>query len=135
MKKKIIINSIRFLFIILLISCFSFCNSNNTSSEDTLYESLISTKWKLRYHINNNVEYYLEFKDSLYIAQFFHEEDRNPKMYPGEWSLEKDTLFINDRRGDFHLLIQELNDSLMVLQKTDSVNLIFDIQPNGFYWE
>lgn len=135
MKKKIIIKSIRFLFIILLISCFSFCNSNNTSSEDTLYESLISTKWKLRYHINNNVEYYLEFKDSLYIAQFFHEEDRNPKMYPGEWSLEKDTLFINDRRGDFHLLIQELNDSLMVLQKTDSVNLIFDIQPNGFYWE
>ena len=135
MNKNLILSSIRYLFVLALIASFSFCSSNNKSSDDDFHDSLISTKWKLRYNMNNNVAYYLEFKDSLYIAQFFQEEDRTPKMYPGEWSLEKDTLFINDRRGDFHLLIQELNDSLMVLQKTDSVNLIFDIQPNGFYWE
>lgn len=135
MIKKNIINSVRCLFIVLLTACFSFCNFNKKSSEDIFYESLISTKWKLRYNINNNVEYYLEFKDSLYIAQFFQEEDRTPKMYPGEWSITEDTLLISDRRGDFHVSIQELNDSLMVLQKIDSVNLIFDIQPNGFYWE
>lgn len=85
--------------------------------------------------MDDNVEYYIEFKDSLFINQFFQQEGRPPKMYPGEWKIVEDTLVINDGRGSFQVLIKELGDSVMILQKTDSIDLVFDIQSDGFYWE
>lgn len=97
-------------------------------------ESLISSKWKLQ-EVDGGIEYFIEFRDSLYIAQYYWEQDRFPKMYPGEWRVNGDTLFISDKRGNFSLFFYTLNDSLMILQRTDSVMLLFDRIVPKFKWE
>ncbi len=120
------------LFLLLLI-VFDGCRNahNQNDLKKTYKESLISSKWKLR-EVDSGIEYFIEFRDSLYIAQYYREQEKFPKMYPGEWSINGDTLFINDKRGNFSSLFLTLNDSVMILQRTDSVVIIFDRLSDDF---
>lgn len=88
----------------------------------------------LRYGLNSGSEYYFEFKDSVNLTQYFRSYNRAPRMYSGKWHITNDTLYIKDQRGAFNLVFREMSDSVMILTRTDSVELIFDALPSDFEW-
>lgn len=107
---------------LLIMSC-----SDKGSQEDAnpSNREMVIGDWKLR-EINNGVEYFVTFLEDGRMIQQFKDFNGGQRQYPGEWKVDGDTLFISERQGAYPLTFTEINDSTMIVMRTDSVDVIFD---------
>ena len=111
------------LFTIISISC---ARNIETNHEDT-----ILGQWELR-EVINGVKYYISFNPNQTITQVFVAPDGYKRIYSGRWSIDRDTLFMQDSRGDYKLLISETSDSTLMLIRQDSLAMICDRLPESY---
>ncbi|WP_167657167.1 hypothetical protein, partial [Porphyromonas levii] len=82
-------------------------------------------QWQLR-EVNNGVIYRAEFIEDGRLSQYFEDHTGYIKKRFGNWEVQGDTLFIEERQGAYSFFIAELSDSLMLLVRTDSTTMLFD---------
>lgn len=91
----------------------------------------VTGKWKLR-EVNNGVEYYVTFHEDGRTTQIYQDSYGGGKERPASWSISGDTLYISEREEIYPMTFTEINDSIMILMRSDSVDVIFDrIKPES----
>ncbi len=100
-------------------------NISCARNSETKHEDAILGQWELR-EVINGVKYYISFNPNQTITQVFVAPDGYKRIYSGRWSIDSDTLFMQDSRGDYKLLISETSDSTLMLIRQDSLAMICD---------
>ncbi len=100
-------------------------NISCARNSKTKHEDAILGRWELR-EVINGVKYYISFNPNQTITQVFVAPDGYKRIYSGRWSIDSDTLFMQDSRGDYKLLISETSDSTLMLIRQDSLAMICD---------
>ena len=108
-----------FLTLLFLVALNISCARNS----ETKHEDAILGQWELR-EVINGVKYYISFNPNQTITQVFVAPDGYKRIYSGRWSIDSDTLFMQDSRGDYKLLISETSDSTLMLIRQDSLAMI-----------
>ena len=98
-------------------------NISCARNSETKHEDAILGRWELR-EVINGVKYYISFNPNQTITQVFVAPDGYKRIYSGRWSIDSDTLFMQDSRGDYKLLISETSDSTLMLIRQDSLAMI-----------
>lgn len=114
--------------VILLLSAVSACGSDRNDTVEAEYAAGIIGHWQLR-EVNKGVTYDIKFNPDSTIEQHFRAADGYERRYPGFYSINGDTLKIDERREVSEMVVSELNDSVMVLLRADSSAVIFDRLP------
>ncbi|MBR8729782.1 hypothetical protein [Porphyromonas levii] len=109
-------------FLIFFASCQRSDNYNREAEEECLG---VIGQWQLR-EVNNGVIYRAEFIEDGRLSQYFEDHTGYIKKRFGNWEVQGDTLFIEERQGAYSFFIAELSDSLMLLVRTDSTTMLFD---------
>ncbi|MBR8707544.1 hypothetical protein [Bacteroides pyogenes] len=99
------------------------CQNKKQHSKN--YEELLIGKWKFS-EINNGVSCTVTFHPDHRLTQYFEFQHGGGKARPGEWHVNGDTLFINEKTGESSLLFEALNDSVMMLLTHDSIPVFFE---------
>lgn len=99
------------------------CQNKKQHSKD--YEELLIGSWKYS-EINNGVTCTVTFHPDHRLTQYFEFQHGGGKARPGEWNVNGDTLFINEKTGESSLLFEVLNDSVMMLLTHDSIPVVFE---------
>ncbi|MCE9107340.1 hypothetical protein [Bacteroides pyogenes] len=99
------------------------CQNKKQRSEN--YEKLLIGKWKFS-EISNGVTCTVTFHPDHRLTQYFEFQHGGGKARPGEWYVNGDTLFINEKMGESALLFEVLNDSIMMLLTHDSIPVVFE---------
>ncbi|MDY3120689.1 hypothetical protein [Porphyromonas somerae] len=100
-------------------------NFSCARNSETKHNDAILGRWELR-EVINGVKYYISFNPNQTITQVFVAPDGYKRIYSGRWSIDSDTLFMQDSRGDYKLLISEATDSTLMLIRQDSLAMICD---------
>lgn len=97
----------------------------NCRGKEEKYERLLIGNWKytdMRYGVTYNAIFHKDYK----LSQIFETLDGRTRMRPGMWKVSGDTLFIIQQTGEYNLLFNSINDSSMVLIRSDSVAIAFN---------
>lgn len=117
----------------LLLFCFLLLNCAQKQAEGkqqtTPNENIIG-KWRNQ-EVSNGVEYYITFHRDHTISQVFVDATGRARLYGGRWGLSGDSLTIEDKGGVYHMLITEMEDSTMVMIRTDSMAVVFNRYPDA----
>lgn len=113
---------------ILLLSAASACGGGGNDVVKADHATGIIGHWQLR-EVNNGVTYDIKFNPDSTIEQHFRAADGYERRYPGFYSINGDTLKIDERREVSEMVVSELNDSVMVLLRADSSAVVFDRLP------
>lgn len=100
-------------------------NFSCARNSEAKHNDAILGRWELR-EVINGVKYYISFNPNQTITQVFVAPDGYKRIYSGRWSIDSDTLFMQDSRGDYKLLISEATDSTLMLIRQDSLAMICD---------
>lgn len=116
------------LTLLLLLFAVSACGSDRNDAVEAEHAAKIIGHWQLR-EVNNGVTYDIKFNPDSTIEQHFRAADGYERRYPGFYSINGDTLKIDERREVSEMVVSELNDSVMVLLRADSSAVVFDRLP------
>lgn len=111
-----------------LLFALSACGGDESDTEAADHPARIVGHWQLR-EVDNGVTYDIRFNADGTIEQHFRAADGYERRYPGSYSIESDTVEIDERRSVYRMIISELNDSVMVLLRADSSAVVFDRLP------
>lgn len=114
--------------VILLLSAASACGGGGNDAVRADHATGIIGHWQLR-EVNNGVTYDIKFNPDSTIEQHFRAADGYERRYPGFYSINGDTLKIDERREVSEMVVSELNDSVMILLRADSSAVVFDRLP------
>lgn len=114
--------------IIFLLFAISACEGGGNDVVRADHATGIIGHWQLR-EVNNGVTYDIKFNPDSTIEQHFRAADGYERRYPGFYSINGDTLKIDERREVSEMVVSELNDSVMVLLRADSSAVVFDRLP------
>lgn len=73
-----------------------------------------------------NNPYTIQFFNNGQVVQSYENPTKEVREYPGTWKVEGDTVVFKDIQGAYRLRVYALTDSLLTLEREDSVILHFD---------